>query len=422
MTAPETLKAARLLKTLAKPLWSAGQTVARNAGEFARDIRPGMMTPRLDRFATGMGARVADATAHTAGMGGLGRTATRVGQYATGLAPIMAVSTVAPTTMPIWSTLQNVGHAAGQAANWGLDQAGAEKQVRGGGQDAMVNLYSQMQNMPYTERQDLINRVGQGQGLGMENGAYAQTHGNPWGFQQGAGQLGPMGQGDMRGYLMQRALQVRAQQQAAQGYGKSGSSRVKAARALRSLLQTGWQTARGAGGGAARGATHIPASRMTVNVPSIVMRPRGLPHPGGMPSNPMGYGQIARKWLGRGAKAVAVAAPLPLAVGASDGWFGADQTARDVGSDIAMNEFQNRIQQQGWLGQHALGVDPSLMLTPELHQTMPGFQQAYENRTGQKLQYGPLASVRNAWNNPSFLASDSAGSYNVPAPLPFNPT
>jgi hypothetical protein len=421
------LKAARLLKTLAKPLWSAGKAVARNVGEFARDIRPGMTTPRLDRFASNMGNRVADAEAHAAGMGRLGRFGTRTGQFIAGTAPVVVGASMLPAaTMPIWNTLQNVGSAVGQTAHWALDKDRTEEQLRSGGRDAMVNLYSSMEAMPYADRRILLDAAHQGGVVGMRNGAYAQQNGNPWGFRQGRDQLLPSGTGDMRGYLTQRALAMRAQQP---GYVKTSSENqpmVKTARgrAMLGMLRSGWQALRGGAKAPIARVAQTPSMRVAQGrvIPPSTPQPASLSRPNAPTLSPPNYASVARKWLGRGTKAVAVSAPLPLAFGGINGWMGSDQVARDVGSDIAMNEFQSRMQQQGWLGRQALGVDPSLMLTPELYQAMPDFQEAYETQTGQPLQYGALSSVRNAWNNPSFLASDGAGSYKVPANLPFNRT
>ena len=456
MTSSETLKAARLLRTIAKPLWSAGESVARNLGEFARDIRPGRATPKLDRFATNMGQRVLDADAHTAGMGRAGRAGVGVGRFLTSTVPAMAAITALPASAtPVWTSLQHIGNSAGQALRWGLNPEGTQEQVRQGGRDAMVNLYSTMQNMPYADRSQVIAATGRGEGVGFENGAYAQTHGNPWGFQQAAQQIGLRGEGDMRGFLTRRALQIREQQRANQGYTKA-SYRTKHARALLRLVTGGARGAERAAvregvEAAAHGAPHglphaTPASQMTINVPSQVLPPtlppgvRPPPLPGGAPNTALSiparsaaptanYGQVANKWLRRGAGSLIRNSKLPLGLGAVAGFAGANDVARDVGADIATNEFQNKIQEQGWLGQTALGFDPSLMLTPELYQAFPDFQKTYEAQTflddkgnalHPKLDYGPIAGIRNAWNNPSFLASDSVGSYNVPAPLPFN--
>ncbi len=371
MTRVEMLKAANrlnLLKAVAKPLLSMGSRTLRTGGEFMDDAakafrggRPGRPTavspggqpmrtvngpPSGSHWAGKLDDWAQQGDAHRAGMGWKGRSGVTAARGAAFVAPFAAAAyALPPWMMPVWSTATNVGHAAGQGANWALRPENTRQMVTQGGQDAMIGINDYMQGQSFADRRNTISQFNQGQGY---------TPRPPASFGGSARQLMPGGQGDMSDWLMRHAQSVRAQQQ------KQGMQKAAMARAL-------W--------GAAK--------------------------------------PLLKKWAPRAAKGVAVTAPIPLGIGAVQGWMGADDAASGVGADMAVNEFQKRMQKAGPASRFALAADPTLMLG-EANRQMPGLYDRYHQTHGQALDRGWMSQLRDGWNSPSFLASDSAGSYSIP--------
>lgn len=346
MTNVEMVKQARAFKALSRPLMAAGGRILRTAEEFAGDVLPAARYPhRIGNMAHRAEQAVQRADAYKGTLGRGGRAALSTGQFVTGAAPLVGVAAMPSYVTPIWSTFQNAGNAMGQAANWGLRPERTRQQVTQGAQDGIINAYDYMQAQPFGQRRQIVDSMRQGAAVSPLQ---------PTGWQDIPRQIGPSGRGDLSGWLTQRALAFRRQQQQQQ--------MPKSARA-RAL----WSVAR----------------------------------------------PLMQKWIPRFGKGLAMASPIPLAVGAVGGWTGADAKARQVGSDIALNELQQGVQQQNPLGRFALAADPSLMLNASNRQ-MPGLFQRYQQTHGQPLQMGMLANLQQGWNNPSWLASDSSGSYSIP--------
>lgn len=370
MTNSETIKAARLLKALAKPFMSGGAKVLRTGDELFHDMRalrnpPGahaLTTPsRVSQFVGRLEQGVADSDAWKASLPRMQRYGVGAAQAVAGAAPLVGVAALPTYMTPIWSGASAAGENIGQGANWMLRPDNARAQMHTGAQDAMIDTYDMLQSQPTAGRNSVIDQ--------FHAGSMAPQF-NQMRHDMSGGRSSTV----MADYLQRRAQSVMDAQKS--------SSLVKAAHLV----------------------------KLSINLRALWQGAKALGH--GTPTN---VGSFANKWGWRAAKGTALASAVPLGIGTISGWTGADGAAQQAGGDIAVNEFQKNLQSRNGFERWALGKDPSLMMN-EVDRRLPGVRQRYADRAGVSFQPGILSSMQSAWNNPSFISSDSTGSYTVPNP------
>jgi hypothetical protein len=370
MTHSETIKAAQLLKAIAKPFMSMGAKALRTGDELFHDVRalrqaPGataLSTPsRASQFASRLEQGVKDTDAWAATLNRPQRWGLAGAQSVAAAAPMVGTALLPAYMTPIWSGASAVGENIGQGANWMFRPENARAQMHTGAQDAMIDTYDMLQGQTSAGRTSVIDQFHAGSMAPQFNQMRRDMSGggNPT---------------MMADYLQRRAQSVMDSQKS--------SSLVKAANLV----------------------------KLSINLRALWQGAKALGH-----GTPTSAGGLASKWGWRAAKGTALASTVPLGIGAIQGWTGADGAAQQAGGDIAVNEFQKNLQGRNGFERWALGKDPSLMMN-EVDRRLPGVRQRYTDRNGFAFQPGILSNMQSAWNNPSFVSSDSTGSYTVPNP------